>query len=364
MKGERRLVAARLLSWYGRHGRDLPWRGTRNPYFVWVSEVMLQQTQVDTVIPYYHRFLTRFPTIESLAGASLEEVLKAWENLGYYARARPLHEAAREVVANRKGHMPRTWEEIVRLPGVGPYTAGAVLSIAFGQRVPALDGNVRRVLTRLLAIQKPLEQKGVLKGLREAAEELLPEKNAGRFNQALMDLGAVICTPKRPSCPVCPLEDLCLAFRKGVQETLPVTRKRGPVPHRQATAGIIYDEQVRMLILRRPGRGLLGGLWRFPGGEIGPGETPEEALKRAVRDELGARVSVGEKLTAVKHAYTHFRITLHVFRCNFEERSPSPFEDPDRRWVRLDELNRHPFSKVERKVMGALRLPPAPKTLK
>jgi A/G-specific adenine glycosylase len=212
-------ISDRILSWYARHKRDLPWRKTRNPYFIWVSEVMLQQTQVDTVIPYYQRFLKQFPTIEALAKASLQEVLKAWENMGYYARARHLHAAAREVVNRMGGKIPKTWDELIGLPGIGTYTASAILSFAFDKRFPTVDGNARRVLCRLHAIQEPIDESRTQKKIHELAAKMIPSEDPASFNHGIMELGATICKPQRPLCNVCPVQDLCLAFQQGLQET-------------------------------------------------------------------------------------------------------------------------------------------------
>jgi len=343
-----------ILAWYARHQRDLPWRQTRNPYFIWVAEVMLQQTRVETVIPYYHRFLSEFPTIKVLAGASLQGVLKVWENLGYYGRARHLHEAAKEIKARMGGRIPKTFDELLALPGIGSYTAGAILSFAFGQRVPAVDGNVRRVLCRLFSIQEPIDRSLTQRQVFDLAAELIPMKNSSYFNQGLMDLGATICTPRKPSCGLCPVQALCLASQRRLQEALPVTRKRGPLPHKQMTAGIIDDDQGRLLIVQRPNKGLLGGLWKFPGGERIPGETLDNSLQRVVKEELGIRVKVEEAVTSVRHAYTHFRITLYAFRCLLRVGRPRALSCSRCQWVESHKLANFPFSKADRKIMIAL----------
>ena len=347
-------ISARILKWYKRHGRDLPWRATKNPYHIWISEVMLQQTQVETVIPYYQRFLTRFPTVETLAAASLQDVLKAWENLGYYARARHLHSAAKGIMARTGGTIPANEKELLRLPGIGAYTAAAILSIAFGQRVPAVDGNVRRVLCRLFGIRDPLEEIKTLRHIHELASDLVPVKSSSRFNQGLMDLGATICTPRKPSCGLCPVQESCLAFDLGLQDVLPVTRKRGALPHRQMTAGVLYDDLGRLLIVRRSLRGLLGGLWKFPGGEKGRGQSLKNSLVQEVHKELGIRVRVGEKITTVKHAYTHFRITLHAFRCSMKTGEPRAKKCHSWQWIDPKNLADVPFSNVDRKIMACL----------
>lgn len=348
-------IAGQLLNWYQRHERELPWRQSDDPYRIWVSEIMLQQTQVDTVIPYYHRFLEAFPTVEALAAAELDVVLKIWEGMGYYARARNLHAAAQTVVAELDGEVPTTWEELTRLPGIGPYTAGAILSIAFGQCVPAVDGNVRRVLSRLFAIEEPMDKSRTQRRLREVAQEFVPAEAPGRYNQALMDLGATICTPQKPACLLCPLNDLCEANQRGLQDTLPVTAKRKPTPHYDVTAGVIWNGDGRVLIAQRPTEGLLGGLWEFPGGKQEAEESLEACLQREIREELGIEISVGERIAAVDHAYTHFRITLHAFHCTHKAGEPEALGCADWRWVTLDELDDFAFPKADRTVIDALR---------
>ena len=350
----RNTIAECIINWYSRHKRDLPWRKTRNPYFIWVSEVMLQQTQVETVIPYYKRFLSRFPTIESLARASLREVLKVWENMGYYSRARNLHAAAKNISERYDGQIPNTMGTLQSLPGVGNYTASAVLCFAFHQQVPTVDGNVRRVLCRLHGIKALMDQTGTRKRLFDIATKLVPEKKPAHFNQGLMDLGATICTPRKPSCNLCPLNDHCRALKLGLQDTLPKRMKRGPLPHKQMTAGIITDAQRRLLIVQRPMKGLLGGLWKFPGGERKPDETLKEALKRTVREEVGIGIRVREDITSVNHAYTHFRITLHAFRCVRQGGEPKAVGCAHWKWVKPRGLRNFPFSKADRKIIKAI----------
>jgi A/G-specific adenine glycosylase len=343
-----------VLRWYRQHQRDLPWRRTRNPYFIWVSEIMLQQTQVETVIPYYKRFLAKFPTVESLAKASLQDVLKVWENMGYYARARHLHVAAQEIVARWSGKIPRTQKELLSLPGIGSYTAAAILSLAFGQPVPTVDGNVRRVICRLFLIQEPMDRSQTQRRVYKSAAELVPKNHVSFFNQGLMDLGSTICTPRNPSCNMCPIESRCTAKERGLQETLPVTRKRPPLPHKETTAGIIVDKQGRVLIVQRPESGLLAGLWKFPGGEKRPEETVQDALRRTVREELGVRVRIKKPVTSVKHAYTHFRLTLHAFQCRINSGRPQVLGCRRWRWSTFSGLSKFPFSKGDRKIIAVL----------
>jgi len=336
-----------LTGWYDRNRRHLPWRETRDPYAIWISEIMLQQTRVETVIPYFLRFLERFPNADALARAPLGEVLKVWENLGYYTRVRNLHKAAGEIVERFGGKLPGRWEEILRLPGIGRYTAGAILSIAYGRNVPAVDGNVRRVISRLFAIEESVDDAATQVRIEELTGTLIPKRDPGRFNQALMELGAVCCTPKKPSCPTCPLQEVCMAQARDLAHRLPLRGKKKNIPRREGVSAVIRDGDGRLLIVQRPARGFLGSLWKFPGGILNPEEPPEEGLARIARTELGIEIGVGSPLAAVKHAYTHFRITLTAFGCTLREGIPSgsPW-----RWAGTGELEALPFSKADRMI--------------
>lgn len=355
MKNTGALIVKILLAWYGQRWRILPWREHPDPYRVWISEIMLQQTQVDTVIPYYHRFLKRFPDVAALAAAPLDDVLKAWENLGYYVRARHLHRAARILVEKFNGKLPDTWEAIITLPGIGNYTAGAILSIAFGKSVPAVDGNVRRVLSRLYAFHEPVDRREAQKRLHALAASLIPETSPGSFNQALMDLGATICAPKSPACADCPLRIQCKARQDGLQDLLPVSEKKPASPHERVTAAVIFNRQGQVLIVRRPARGLLGSLWKFPGSIMEKKETLEEGLTRTVREELGIRIRVGKPLASVNHAYTHFRITLTAFRCFRRSGRPHALACQEWRWASPDDLEKLTFSKADRAVISVIK---------
>jgi len=323
---------------------------------------MLQQTQVATVIPYYERFLARFPGLDDLAAAPLDDVFKVWEGLGYYARARHLHAAARQVVEQYGGHLPANRVALLRLPGIGRYTVGAILSIAFGQDEPVLDGNVRRVLCRLFAIQENPRQPATEARLWDLATSLLPTGQAGRFNEALMDLGATICTPRQPRCLDCPLADrfatltpcLCQARQLGLQDQIPKSAPRRATPHYDVAAGVIWNDEGRFLIARRPPDKLLGGLWAFPGGKCEPGESLEDCLKRAIREALGVEIEVSKPLTVIRHAYTHFRITLHAFQCRLSSGHPRALGCPDWRWVRRADLDGFAFPATDRRIITAL----------
>jgi A/G-specific adenine glycosylase len=350
----KRPLGHQLLAWYRRNQRSLPWRGISDPYRIWISEIMLQQTQVDTVIPYYHRFLKAFPTVSSLAHAPLQDVLKAWENLGYYSRARNIHAAAKVIVEKFGGQIPDNWEEIKSLPGVGQYTAGAILSIVYGQAHPAVDGNVRRILCRLFAIRKPVDGSREQKQLQMLAASLIPVKHPGDFNQALMDLGATICKAKNPDCSRCPVSNLCQARLHNLQNVLPITRKTPAIPRRQAAAAVIRNSEGMLLVVQRPASGLLASLWKLPGGFIKSGEDTENSLRRSVKEELGISIQVGKHLASVNHTYTHFRITLQAYECLLLKGTPRSIGCQNWRWVLLIDLKKLPLSKIDRMVMTTI----------
>lgn len=350
-------ITASLLTWYRQNKRDLPWRQTRDPYTIWVSEIMLHQTQVTTVLPYYQRFLARFPTVFDLAQAPLADVLKAWEGLGYYARARNLRQAAQRIVAEHDGRIPDDAAALRKLPGVGGYTAGAILSIAYGHDCAAVDGNVLRVLSRVLHVTTDIADPATRREIESAAARLLPPGEAGDFNQALMDLGATICLPRRPRCLLCPLSATCEANKLGIQELLPVRTPKKPVPHYQVAAAVIWrnGQGGEFLIAQRLPKGLLGGLWEFPGGKQEPGEALPDCLRREIREELGFGIAVGELLTVVEHGYTHFRITMHAFHCHPLEGEPQTIGVADWRWITLDQVGDFAFSAADHKIIAALR---------
>jgi A/G-specific adenine glycosylase len=320
--------AAKLLAWFRRVARDLPWRRTKDPYAVWVSEVMLQQTQIATVIPYYERWMRRFPTRAALAKASQDEVLKLWEGLGYYARARNLHKAAQALKA-----LPRTAGGWRSVPGVGPYTAAAIASIAFGERAAVFDGNVRRVLSRLAAA--------------DVAEPLpVPRVSPGDYNQALMELGQRICTPRAPKCPECPLAPQCRS--RSDPERWPSRKPKKEVPHREVAIGIVWKGG-RFYVQRREEDGLLGGLWEFPGGKRQKGESFEDCLRREVLEETGFGIDVGPFLMTVKHRYSHFSVELHTYHC-FHRKGKGPG-----RWVTVDEAAALAMPKANLRILESLR---------
>ncbi len=347
-------LAERLLKWYATHARRLPWRARSDPYWVWVSEIMLQQTQVEAVLPYFQRWMERFPDLETLSNAPLQEVLSAWEGLGYYSRARNLHRAAQEISSRYHGNLPRDVAQLCKLPGIGRYTAGAIASIAFGLDEPALDGNARRVLARVFDVQEPARSPGGERRLWNLAAQNLPPGRAGEYNQALMDLGAMICTPRAPACGQCPLADMCRAYALGVQAERPVLTRRPRTPHYTVTAAVIRREG-RVLIAQRPLDGLLGGLWEFPGGKLQDGEDLVSCLQREIYEELGVEVRVVGLIGVYQHAYTHFKVTLHAFTCELSNGSqPRPIQALDLRWVAPEDLPAFPMGKIDRQIAARL----------
>jgi A/G-specific adenine glycosylase len=346
-------IRKHLLQWYQKNHRSLAWRNTDDPYRIWVSEVMLQQTQVKTVEPYFERFLSEFPTVEHLACADLQAVLKVWEGMGYYGRARNLHRAARLVLARYGGKIPNGWKDFRELPGVGDYIASAVLSIAYRQPYAVVDGNVKRVLARLFEIESPVNQRRGLEKVRTIADKLLDRGHPGIYNQAVMELGAIVCKVRTPDCNLCPVQEYCQAHHHGRSREYPKRVTPKPRPTRQIAVGVIYRDG-RVLITQRSNRGLLGGLWEFPGGRIEDGEDPAEACRREIEEEVNLEVAVETHLTQVKHGYTHFKVVLEVFKCRYvsgEVRLNGPVAH---RWVTFNELETFPFPKANLKFMHLL----------
>ena len=343
-KGSPKGFQKRLLTWFQGNARlDLPWRKTRDPYSIWVSEAMLQQTQVVTVIPYYHRFLKKFPTVKALAKAPLSDVLDCWSGLGYYSRARNLHAAAQRVVQEHAGRIPKEVDQLLKLPGVGRYTAGAVASIAYDRPAPILDGNVIRVLSRHFGIQEDPRRPSIRKVLWELSATLVPKGSPGQFNQALMELGALVCTPRAPNCPVCPLSLSCRAFSRGIQEEIPPRRIGLRKKRIRYVCGII-ERKRSILLARRPFSGLLAGLWEFPGGEVGSRESGRESLTRHLRQRLGVHLKPDGFLAIQKQTLTHRKLEIRAFRCPWNGGSLRPRWYHETRWFPKKELKEIPFT--------------------
>lgn len=346
-------LADDLLRWYRRNQRDLPWRRRSDPYRVWISEIMLQQTTVATAIPYYHRFLRRFPTLRRLAEAKLSDVLRAWEGLGYYRRARLLHKASRRVAFLLGGRLPRRAAAWRLLPGVGDYTAAAIASICFGEPLPAVDGNVLRVWARLTGCRLDIAKSATRRAARDFLAPIVARTRPGDFNQALMELGALICRPRVPTCDRCPIHRHCAAFHTGRPAALPIKSRPGPIPCVEVAVGLIA-RRGRLLIARRPERAMLGGLWEFPGGKRRPGETLTETVRREVREETGLDVTVGAKRAVIRHDYSHFRLILHAFDCHASPGRARPLAADAVRWIPFDQLADFPFPRANRRLLEIL----------
>jgi len=341
-----------LMNWFKKNRRDLPWRHTTDPYAIWVSEMMLQQTQVDQVVPYYLSFMKRFPTLQHLSDAPLDDVLKIWEGLGYYKRAVFLHKSAGIIVREYGGQIPADYRILRSLPGFGEYTAGAVLSLAYHQKRPAVDGNAFRVMARIIKFKKPINRSANKRTIINIITALLPDKDVSSFNQGLMELGALICKPVRPLCSKCPLKRYCQAYNDLPDAALlPVKPKRKPIPFFEASIGII-NRNKKILVLQRPAGGLLGGLWEFPGGKMLANETPEKACIREIKEETGITVRVIRKLMVLKHAYSHFKVKLHVYLCDYQSGKMRIKNHENGRWIRPAELHHVAVPGANRKIIS------------
>ncbi len=353
-----RTVRHRLLTWFDRHRRDLPWRHDRDPYRIWVSEVMLQQTTVAAVVPFFERFLRAFPTVSALAAADEQQVLRQWEGLGYYRRARHLHRAARVLVESHGGELPDDPAAWSGLPGVGRYTVGAVLSQAFDRRLPILEANSRRVLCRLFARTGDPSRGPLQAWLWSAAEALLPRRRVGDFNQALMELGALVCTPAAPKCGECPLRQQCQARKLGLQEQIP-ERPPEPAVTLVTESAVVLRRGGRVLLARRPSHGRWADLWEFPHGPVLEGESPKDAASRLALGLAGIEADVGGELLTVRHGVTRYRITLVCFTAAAragEFRSEFYREGV---WAEAGRLGDYPFSAPQRRLAGAVTGRPA-----
>ncbi|WP_164670003.1 A/G-specific adenine glycosylase [Virgibacillus doumboii] len=336
----------KLIDWYQANKRDLPWRLDKDPYKVWVSEIMLQQTKVDTVIPYFQRFLTKYPTLYDLAYADQQDVLKTWEGLGYYSRARNLQNAVREVVESYGGEVPDNSKDLGALKGVGPYTKGAILSIAFNQPEPAVDGNVMRVLSRVLKIEDDISKAKVKKKFESYTKELISHDDPSSFNQGIMELGALVCTPKSPMCMLCPVQEYCRAFAEGIEEDLPVkskAKKQKTIPY---VTLLIRNEKKQYIIEKRSENGLLANMWQFPMVPIN--EIGMEHIENWFQMEYGVNVKIGNKQGKLKHVFSHIIWQIDIY----DATTDSDCANDDRiRFVNHDELDDYPFPVSHQKMM-------------
>ena len=357
-------LGSRLLNWFRANARDLPWRESYAPYEVWISEIMLQQTQMDRAVHYFTRWMGRFPDVQSLAAAHEDEVLKLWEGLGYYSRARNLLKAARLVAGEPGARLPRTFDGWLALPGVGKYTAAAVMSLAFNEAYPVVDANVERVFSRLFDLDVPVKDAEAQRFIRDTAGRFLESGEPRLVNQALMEFGALVCS-KKPACSECVLRDSCESFRLGIPHERPVPgKKQDIIPIRVATGVILH--QGRAFIQKRRPDDVWGGLWEFPGGVIEEGETPGQAVVREVREELGFEVDA-KNITVIKHGYTRYRVTLHCFACRLNgpfANAPAPPRPPhlaeatECTWADLKGLNRYAFPAGHRKLIDRFQNDP------
>jgi A/G-specific adenine glycosylase len=342
------------MRWYRENRRAMPWRETSDPYAIWISEVMLQQTQVVTVIPYYRRFMAAFPHVTALARADLQQVLKLWEGLGYYSRARNLHKAAGIIVSLHGGRFPENIEEVRALPGIGDYICSAVVSIVYGQPQAVVDGNVKRVLARLFEMDEPVNRSNIHRVFKARAMGLLDPDDPGTFNQAMMELGALVCRPRQPVCHQCPVRRFCAAFKNGTTADFPRRLPKKSTPMINVAVGVVFKKN-RILIVQRPEDGLLGGLWEFPGGRVDDGETGDITCRRHLMEKTGIRVSHLTLLTEARHTYTHFRIRMAVFTCCYAHGRVRRNGPVDHAWVTLPALDRYPFHGANLKLFDHVR---------
>jgi len=342
-----------LIRWYKKAQRNLPWRHTKNPYLIWISEVLLQQTQVNTVLKYYQKFIAKFPNIQSLANADLQQVLKAWEGLGYYARARNLHKAAQILLTNFGGEFPSNYAAFRSLPGAGDYITAAVLSLAFKAPHAVVDGNVKRVLSRLFLVDTPINGSAAKNIFAEYANTLLNRQQPDVFNQAMMELGALICKPKQPICEQCPITTFCEAFKSNRQQFFPVKNKQKVVPKYYIAVGVIFQDNQILIVQRQPD-GLLGGLWEFPGGKILYGKSAEQACLDNIMDKVNLSVIIIEPIAKIKHAYSHFKIELAAFRCRYLSGNVKLNGHAAYRWINIQDVAQFPFHAANHKLLPQL----------
>lgn len=347
-----------LKTWFDDNKRSLPWRvPDRDPYAVWVSEIMLQQTRIDQMLPFYERFLARYPDLLSLAAAPVDDLLLVWEGLGYYSRCRNLHRSAVIIKDEHNGIFPTTASELQELPGVGRYTAAAIASSVFGEPTPAIDGNVKRVLSRVFSVTPSVDSGPGVRLLYELAERLIDEKRPGDFNESLMELGATICTPKSPDCPSCPLSPKCTSYHAGTQSIFPKRTPKKKAPHHTVAVAIVIKGNGEFYVQQRPETGLLAGLWEFPGGKKEGDETLEETCLRELNEETGLDAVIVERLETVQHAYSHLKVSITPFVCRlFATGESNDLLRNTRpcRWISFDEIDTLVFPRANRKILEQL----------
>ena len=348
-------IQLHILEWFRENARDLPWRKTYDPYHVWISEIMLQQTQMDRVADYFGKWMQRFPDIASITAAGEEDVLKMWEGLGYYRRARNILKSAHILLTQYGGRLPKKYEQLLRLPGIGRYTAAAITSIAFNRDHPLVDANIERLFARLFDLAQPVKDKKMHAFIWQKAAELLPRGRAREFNQALMELGALVCLPKNPRCKICPIRRFCKAYEKGNVQVRPVLLTPPRTVFIEMATGILQHKG-RILVQKRKEKGVWANLWEFPGGRLEPGETPEMALIREYHEETELTVGALQKITTVQHSYTIYRVTLHCYFCTLLDASAKPVlhAAQEYRWVTFEDLAELAFPAGHRRLIGYL----------
>ena len=329
----------------------MPWRGETDVYKIWLSEVMLQQTQVETAKPYYRRWLKEFPNTLAVANATEDEILKQWEGLGYYARARNFKSACEWINNENNGEIPTSSSKFRQLKGVGAYIHAAVRSIAYNEAIPVIDGNVKRVMARVLEIKTPPSRS--LHIIKQFLNDKISPTNPGDFNQAIMDLGSIICKPRNPNCNKCSISNFCKSYKNNTVDNYPILEKKRAIPHHKIAVGLIWKEN-KILISKRPSNVMLGGLWEFPGGKIKENEIAEDCVKREIKEELNISVSLGEKIQTIKHAYTHFTIELTAYHCQYEGGEPSTIGCADFKWIKTHEIDSLPFPKANHKIFNKI----------
>ena len=339
-----------LLSWYDENKQAMPWRDVNDPYKIWLSEIMLQQTQVKTVIGYYNNWIDRFPTIKSVANADQDEILSYWQGLGYYSRALNFHISCKMLV-NSNYVIPNNIDDFMKLKGVGPYIASAVMSIAFNHKVGVVDGNVNRFISRLNAYNiEPIKNRS---NIQNFVNTIVDKNRPGDFNQAMMDFGRNICKPTSPLCNICPLSNYCIANQDGLVDYLPVKSKKKIKPHYDVVVGMIWNND-KILITKRKENGLLGGLWEFPGGKIKKNENVYKAIKREIMEELSITVQTNILLDVIKHQYSHFKVTISAINC-FYIKGDIKLNGPcDYRWIKPKDINKYPFPKSSMKLFHTI----------
>ena len=343
------IIVTTLQKWYRDTKRDLPFRGTKDPYKIWISEVMLQQTQIKTVIPYYNRWIETFPNIQMVANSQLDSLLKIWEGLGYYGRCVNFHNAAKIVLKNYDGKIPSDYNTFIKLPGVGKYTAGAVLSISFGVKIPAIDVNVFRVISRFYTLNKSVNTNKTIYNLVSSMLEYV--SSPGNFNQALMDFGSLVCVQKNPKCNICPISTDCKAYLKNQVNQFPKISKTISKPHYDVVVGMIWYND-KFYIQKRSLNSMLAGLWEFPGGKVNQGESFEIALKRGIKNETGFMPIIGNEIDSIEHSYSHFSISLHCFQCFIKNKKliyNRKFE-----WIAPKDIENFSFPKANHKLFNLI----------